>query len=207
MHPNPDVVDQSVTVWLQQLGEGDQGAALKLWQRYGAALRRIVRRRFQSAVTAAADDEDIVQSVFRALWMGAVAKQFEQVGSRDELWWLLLTITRRKALNRRAYNSRRKRRPVAGRIEHNSAENGRNEFVGWACVDKNQPPPDLILTLAEERELLLERLPDDKLRSIALWKLDGYTNEEIAAKLNVTPRTIVRKLNLIRANWQQELGP
>ena len=48
-------------------------------------------------------------------------------------------------------------------------------------------------------------LRDDVLRSIAIWKLDGHTHEEIALKLGVTTRTVVRKFNLIRETWAQEL--
>jgi hypothetical protein len=45
-------------------------------------------------------------------------------------------------------------------------------------------------------------LPDD-LRKIALWKLGGYTNAEIAAlpDMGCTVRTVQRKLRLIREVW------
>jgi DNA-binding CsgD family transcriptional regulator len=36
--------------------------------------------------------------------------------------------------------------------------------------------------------------------------MEGYTTEEIAAKLGYVPRTIERKLRLIRAIWTRELG-
>ena len=55
--------------------------------------------------------------------------------------------------------------------------------------------------MAEECCRLLERLGEAELRSIALWKLEGYTNEEIAAKLDCVPRTIERKLHVIRRLW------
>jgi DNA-binding CsgD family transcriptional regulator len=41
---------------------------------------------------------------------------------------------------------------------------------------------------------------------VAVWKLEGYTNAEIAAKLDCTPRTVERKLRIIRGLWQRE-GP
>jgi DNA-binding CsgD family transcriptional regulator len=34
--------------------------------------------------------------------------------------------------------------------------------------------------------------------------MEGYTNEEIAAKLDCAPRTVERKLKLIRNLWEQE---
>ncbi len=46
-------------------------------------------------------------------------------------------------------------------------------------------------------------LLDDPLRRIALWKLDGYTNEEIAGAgmMDCAVRTVERKLERIRGIW------
>jgi DNA-binding CsgD family transcriptional regulator len=45
-------------------------------------------------------------------------------------------------------------------------------------------------------------LKDPDLRQIALWKLAGYTNAEIATQLDCTLRTVERKLERIRAHWE-----
>src|SRR5262249_35803221 len=47
----------------------------------------------------------------------------------------------------------------------------------------------------EEYERRLGALSED-LRQIALWKLEGYTNVEIAAQLGCTVRTVERKIAL-----------
>ena len=60
--------------------------------------------------------------------------------------------------------------------------------------------------MAEEFRRLLESLGEDELRSIALWKLEGYTNEEIASKLGCIRLTVQRKLRLIRDIWAKELA-
>jgi DNA-binding CsgD family transcriptional regulator len=44
-------------------------------------------------------------------------------------------------------------------------------------------------------------LNDPDLRQIAFCKLEGYTNQEIAARLDCTVRTVERKLEGIRAYW------
>ena len=44
----------------------------------------------------------------------------------------------------------------------------------------------------------LDSLGDDTLKAVALWKLEGYSNEEIAAKLRCVTRSVERKLNVIR---------
>src|SRR5262249_48825314 len=40
------------------------------------------------------------------------------------------------------------------------------------------------------------------LRRIALRKLEGYTNKEIAGEIDATERTVERKLERIRARWE-----
>ncbi len=197
--------DDSVTVWLRQLGQGDQEAARQLWNRYSSALLRLTKSRFGGAVTAAADEEDLVQSVFQALWHGATVGRFESVKDRDELWWLLLTITRRKAVNRQAYNARGQRFGHEVPLSHlETTVNGSTATPAISLADE-QPPPELILMLEEEQQRLLGCLRDDVLRSIAVMKLQGDSHEQIAQKLDVTPRTVIRKLNLIREAWSKEL--
>jgi DNA-directed RNA polymerase specialized sigma24 family protein len=68
--------------------------------------------------------------------------------------------------------------------------------------------------VAEEYQRLLECLQDAQLRSIALWKMEGYTTKEIATKFkeiatkfNCVPRTVERRVRLIRNLWKKEIGP
>ena len=52
------------------------------------------------------------------------------------------------------------------------------------------------------RSLRLLASPGDAdLRTIAVWKMEGYTTEEIGAKLGGAPRTVERKLDVIRPRW------
>lgn len=197
---------RSVTVWLRQFAQGDHDAARNLWDRYGPTLLELARRRFPATFTATGDANDLVQSVFRVLWVGARRGRFDGIRDREELWWLLLKITQRKAYNRRAYNRRKKRAQVTVPLDRLEEGNGRSSPRSSLPADPEQPPPDLILMLDEEQQRLLSLLRDDILRSIALWKLEGYTHKEIAKKLNVAPRTIIRKINLIRERWAEELG-
>ena len=67
-----------------------------------------------------------------------------------------------------------------------------------------EPTPDEAFEVAEECERLLNQLKDPILRQLALWKLEGYTNEEIAKILGCVPRTVERKLRAIRDIWEKE---
>lgn len=52
---------------------------------------------------------------------------------------------------------------------------------------------------------LLDELADADLESVALLKLKGSTNDEIAAVLNCTRRTIQRLLKLVREIWEGQI--
>ena len=52
--------------------------------------------------------------------------------------------------------------------------------------------------LAEEFNLLLAQLASDELRAVAVWKLEGHTNAEIASRLGCAEVTVERRLRLIR---------
>ena len=68
-----------------------------------------------------------------------------------------------------------------------------------------EPNPAFAAQVAEDFHLRLEQLADDVLVDIAIAKMEGYSNKEIADRFGVTVRTIERKLNLIREIWSQEV--
>jgi DNA-directed RNA polymerase specialized sigma24 family protein len=73
---------------------------------------------------------------------------------------------------------------------------------GIELVMGREPSPALACELAETCRVRLEQLGDKTLQAIALQKMEGYTNHEIAAQLNVTVRTVERKLMRIRRRWE-----
>ena len=50
----------------------------------------------------------------------------------------------------------------------------------------------------------MQQLGDSSLRTIATWKLEGYTDQEIGAGLGCVTRTVQRKLARIRNIWAKE---
>jgi DNA-directed RNA polymerase specialized sigma24 family protein len=71
-------------------------------------------------------------------------------------------------------------------------------------VESPEPDPAFAAELAENCRRLLDLLGNDELRTIALRKMEGYTNEEIAGQLDCVPRTVERKLHWIRRLWKEE---
>ncbi len=68
-------------------------------------------------------------------------------------------------------------------------------------MDAAGPSPAEAALLNEALEQRLESLANPELRQIALWRLEGYSNREIAERLHCTERSIERKLERIRSKW------
>jgi DNA-directed RNA polymerase specialized sigma24 family protein len=67
----------------------------------------------------------------------------------------------------------------------------------------HEPDPAFAVELAEECRRLLDLLEDSELRSVALGKMEGYTNAEIASQLGRSLPTVERKLRRIRMIWEE----
>lgn len=67
-----------------------------------------------------------------------------------------------------------------------------------------EPTAEFAAVVAEGLRGLLGLLADDELRQIALLKLEGWTNEEIANRINRSLPTCERRLRLIRDKWKEK---
>jgi DNA-directed RNA polymerase specialized sigma24 family protein len=184
--------DGSVTTWIHALTAGDGEVAQNLWERYFCRMVDLARNKLRASVRAAADEEDVALSAFHSFCRAAAEKRFPRLANRDDLWQLLVVLTARKAIDQRKYDSRRKRAASATRHLDDAAL---ETVIGTA------PDPAFAALVADEFRALMDRLDDPQLREIALRKLEGYTNEEIADLLQCTVRTVGRRLALIRDLW------
>jgi DNA-directed RNA polymerase specialized sigma24 family protein len=195
----------SVTHWIQALRAGDPAAAQKLWERYFRRLVGLARQKLRALPRRAADEEDVALSAFDSFCRGAARGRYPHLTDRDNLWHLLVTITARKALQLRRRERRQKR--GGGNVRGDSAfQFGTDDSAEEGDIEQiigTTPTPEFAAQTAEEYQRLLARLTDPSLRSIAVWKMEGYSNEEIAARLGCVPRTVERKLGLIRTLWDQ----
>ncbi len=195
-------MEDDVSAWLQGLVTGDELAARQIWHCYVQRMLAFARKRLDSANRRVSDEEDLVVSAFHSLCQRAAKGQFPDLKDRDSLWKLLTTIIARKAATEIRRNLSRKRGAgnVAGEsvfLVGGSSQSGQ----GLGNVAGAEPTPEFAAEMAEQCSRLLDRLPHDS-RQVAVYKLEGFTNDQIAAKLNVTPRTIERKLAAIRRDWE-----
>jgi DNA-directed RNA polymerase specialized sigma24 family protein len=196
----------SVTQWIDQLKAGDDAAAQEIWQRYWARLVSLARGKLRPSRRREADEEDVALSAFDSFCQGAGTGRFPLLRDRNNLWSLLIVITARKAADQIDRERRQKRGGALVRGE--SALVGKNRGVeslrGLDRFAGREPTAQFAAQVAEECERLLNKLDSNILRSIALSKMEGYTNAEIAAKLGCVEGTVERKLRLIRSLWQED---
>jgi DNA-directed RNA polymerase specialized sigma24 family protein len=140
-----------------------------------------------------------------SFFRGAAQGRFSDLKNRHNLWQLLATITIRKAAAqvRRERSEKRGR----GRVRGESAFWGTRSSskpAGLADTEGPDVTPELITTLAENCQQLLDRLPDETLRAVAIYKLQGFTHREIAEKIDRVEETVNRKIRRIREIWLEE---
>ena len=201
------MTEDDVTSWIGGLAQGDQSAAQRIWERYSERLVQLARRHLRAANRRAADEEDVALSAFNSFCQRAAAGRFPQLDDRHDLWKLLVTITVRKAmaLMRRAGRQKRGGGVVRGesaliRSDDFGAAGGINDVLG------NEPTPEFVALFREECEQLLGSLQDEALQRVAVYKLEGYTNEEIAREMDCALRTVKRRLARIRQKWGARHG-
>jgi len=192
----------SVTHWLGLLKAGDHAAAQPLWERYFQHLVRLARARLRGAPKRMADEEDVALSAFDSFCRGAAEGRFPQLVDRNDLGQLLVLITARKAIHLLQHERRQKR--GGGKVQGETELAGADEEPLLAQVIGQEPTPEFAAQVAEECSDLLGRLEDDGLREIAVRKMEGYSNEEIAKQLNCSLSTVERRLRMIRKYLEQQ---
>lgn len=180
----------SVSFWIRKLQDGQGGADDAIWRRFHKRLLQIAARTLPNYVRREEDEEDVVNVAFHSFFRRLHNGSFPDIQNRNELWKVLSSITRRKATNLIRNKNRIKR--ANHRVSDSS---GTLDYVAGDI-----PSPEFIAMHRETIEKLLSVL-DDGLREIALSRLDGCTNHEIAAQIRRSVPTVERRLRLIRQKW------
>jgi RNA polymerase sigma factor (sigma-70 family) len=181
---------QSVTRLIRAAQHDQASAVGPLMAVYFDRLVQLARRRLQNLPGLANYDEDLALRSFYSVYrrLRDPARPLQLTG-RDDLWRLLAARTISRAID-----LIRRHRP--------------GEIPGGHDLEQlltREPTPEEAAATADECRRLLDLLGEPQLRQVALWKVEGYTNEEIAALLDCVPRTVERKVSRIRLLWQREL--
>ena len=198
--------DASVTRLIQLLRADDPAvrdmAAGLIWRRYFRDLLELARRNLDRRVRRREDPEDVLQSMFHSFCAagpgrvrpGRPRRSLEAAGDHHP--------PQGAEHGPEAPPGAARRRPRAGRTR-----GGRRRLL-----------PGLGAGADGRRRRLAGRgrraqrgagaaagvAGGTRLRQIALWRLEGYTNREIGDRLDYSERSIERKLERIRSRWASD---
>lgn len=192
---NGDSPDPPISHWLAKLKDGDGAAIEGLWRYYEPRLLELARTRLLWASKAVADEDDLVVSVFESFWKGTQNGKFSGLFHRHELWAMLVHITCQKAIDRNRKDKTKKR---GGDRKH--------EELLADEVRELRPTPETEAEMKDQLRHLLELLPDELTCRVAVLRMQGHLNEEIAAELNIAVRTVERRLGMIRDIWRKRMN-
>lgn len=194
-HQPSDETDasDSITRWIDLFRQGDADAAEIIWNRYFSSLVGVARSKLGMIPGGTLDAEDIALSAFHTLYRAASANRLPQMQDRDGLWQSLMLITTGKVLDakRREFSQKR------------GGNHVRTHMELLEIVQSEEQDPALAASLSEQFDSLLNLLVDRELKEIAILKLEGYTNQEMATRLDCGERTIKRRLAMIRRIWEE----
>lgn len=175
---------------VERLNRGDESAFHDVFHENFARLVRLAQNKLISIPPQLADDEGAVISAFRSFFSGVDKGQFDQLVSRHELWKVLATITGRKAVAQ-----------LRRHFKQSGEGNRVDRFAAIELLKNSEPTPDQVAELVDACQYLLDQLTDPTLKRIAVLRLQGYENREIAEMVDLHQRSVQRKLSLIAAEW------
>ncbi|OYP28989.1 ECF-type sigma factor [Rhodopirellula sp. MGV] len=202
--PDPTTSSHSVTLMIERLKEGRSDAAAELWERYFDRLVALARNRLGNAERRVEDEEDVATTVFFVLCDGAKNGRFEKLKNRHDLWLLLVAITSNKAVDQVRRQTSKKR--GLGLVRGDSVLSANSGSPGeFTEIISDAPSPELLALMDEQFQSLLDLLRDDLQRWIVKLRLAGHSNREISDKVNISLRSVERKLEVIRDTWSSVL--
>lgn len=196
----------SITDFLSGFAAGDEECTRELWARCFATVVRLARHNLGGVPKRVADEEDVAASVFASLFFGAVEGKFPDLTDSDSLWRLIVVMTRRKAAD--YVNHERRDKRGGGKVRGDSIfpqKPGSKPSPGFDHFVSEQPSPMAVAMVEENTSELLEHLPDEEHRQIAMLRLEGFSTAETADELGLSLRTVERRLQTIRTIWTQLL--
>jgi DNA-directed RNA polymerase specialized sigma24 family protein len=193
----------SITHWIAEVKDGDSAGARGIWTRFFPRLVRLARKQIRGVSRGMADEEDVALSALDSFCRAAGKGRYPDLADRESLWRLLLQMTLNKAMSLARYESRQRR--GGGRVRSLTHKQVASDDQILAEIVGKEPTPEFAAMMADECRRLLEKLGDPQLREVAVAKMEGCSNREIAQRLDCALRTVERRLKLIRDEWRAEI--
>jgi RNA polymerase sigma-70 factor (ECF subfamily) len=174
----------------------DARSTRELYDRFAERLLALARRRLSPRLASRVDPEDIVQSVFRTFF-GRLKDGRLHVDDPEDVCKLLMRITVHKTLRQVSFHTAAKRNPS---LETGHGEQAQQQLVALLA---REPTPEAVVVFEDQLEHFLKELRPEE-RQIIELRMQGYTNEEIAARLGIYDRKIRRVMERLRGIAERE---
>ena len=195
---------ESVSEWIESMKQGDIAAYSQLWQRYYSQLITNARNMLTSRRTGKEtfDEEDVLQSVFFALFKGIENGKFPNLVDRNGLWRLLIVMTERRTIGKIKHDNAQKRGGKVRIFPLYGKKTGSQLYfdIEGAPTPQPQTVEELVKTVDEmmagcnktEKRIVVERMI-------------GHELNDIAARMEISTATIGRKLSYLKERLRYQL--
>ncbi len=197
MNRSPNKLEFELPNHQFQVAPFDDQTAAEIWNKYFERLLRFATTQMRGMPKIASDEEDITLSVLKSVCLSIRDGRISEIDEDTRLWKLLVVICKRKIANQYAYQRRGKR-------DVSKSQSIDDDSALLHELQSKEILPDLFSEFNERLENLFGQLEKEPLKKIALLKIQGYTNEEIAHNMECSLSTIERKLRVIRSIWSRE---
>jgi len=185
-------ITQAVERCKQQQDSGTLSELERALQPFLQEMIRLVRRRRKTALQARVDSQAIINAALHSFIKGVGNRQFPQLQNQEDVKRVLTTLVVRTLLNEVAWSQSLQRD-----VEREQRLPEQEPSEGAARL--------LDPTFADWLEAFLAVVEGvhPKAEHIVCLSLEGYANEEIAAKLGLSTRWVQRTKQAMRAAWEK----
>lgn len=162
---------------------GDEEAATAIYERYAKRIHGLVSSQMSERLSAQVQPEDIVQSVFKSIFRGVSSGGYD-VPKGGELWQLIAVVAIHKV---------RKNASRGNALRRDSRRTQSIEPSDDLDFFDRSTPEQFEVAIREATESLK---PAE--RSVVIYRVQGYSVEEISEKLDRSRRGIERLLQSAR---------
>ncbi len=178
--------------------EGSSAAIERICNRYYEQLASIAGRKLQGAGRVA-DRHAIANEAIFDFFSRTQKGDFSDVNNRSDLLPLLIRLTKDRVTDEIRRLTAQKR--GGGKTRGNSifmSTTRTDKGHGFETFADTLDSPSTRQIVREEASRILDRLPDQTMRTIVILRSEGYKNEEIAKELNISLATVERKRRRIK---------
>ncbi len=188
----------SVTRMIQDLKAENSEAAGAIWNRFFSKLLPMARARLRGLADRSVDEEDLLVSVFDRFFVAVSEDRFARLNDRDDLWQILLMLTDHRVSEQYRHSNAQKR--GGGQVMTLDAATASEP--SWREIADAEPSPEFVAAFNENLSRAIDRLQEEKTRNVAIMKLEGFENREIAERLGIGLSSVERKMRVIREKWR-----